>query len=204
MSFAISNVCAAFDSSGVGTRVLNEAALLAVLEGALEEYDTSKDRSPGQHWIVLPEKAWGLVSCGDGKIPPKDVDPDPFIIREWRGEQMELLPRKYAAPVTGLAVAVYTADAYCSDPDPSLTEEERHRIRSTGVGHVIVGVFASGGPPNRVTLKSGRTLGVCSPSRLEANLAGANPEYLGMTEDEKAEARTVCKARWEKWRTVSD
>lgn len=203
-TFTVSNICHAFTAANVGTRVLNKGAFMAALEGALESYDRSGDETPGQHFITLPAGAHSLVSCGDGLVPVEEVDPNPFVVREWRGENEEFLKRRYAAKVTGVAVVLYTTEAYLADKDPSLTEEEKQRVQETGASHVVVAVLAFGGPPPRYTLKSGRTIGLTSPTRLEKNMSGANSDYADMTDDEKEEARRVTANRWAEWRTVAD
>jgi hypothetical protein len=176
---------------------------MAVLEGALESHDCSKDRTPGQHFVQLPDRAVELVSCGEGRVPVNRADAE-FVVREWRGQQEEFLTRRHATPATGTACVVYTTKAYLADEDPDLTPEEKLRVAESGATHVIVAVLAFGGPNPRHTLKSGKVLGLTSPTRLEANLAGGNKDFSGLTEYEIAEIREATARRWAEWRTVAD
>jgi len=205
---AISCVCKAFDIGAVvGTKVRREGyyRVIDAIHKAVEAHVPGEKETPGQHFIPLPTDVIPFVVCGTGAIPPKDVDPDPFVVREWRGEREEFLRREYACETTGVAAVVYTKEAYLANDDPDLTPEEKGRIRQQlDRTHVLVALLAYGGPPPRHTLPSGRTLGLTSPTRLEANIAGANDDFKDLTEEELAEIRQVNTDRWNAFRTVAD
>lgn len=144
----------------VGTRVTNFRALDELITGALETHDASKDRAPGQHYIVLPAVACQYVSCGVGR---RTASPEDYHVVVHRGRAEALLKREKAAPATSVAVVVYTLDAYLSDPD--VTAKDRAEMLDLRPTHVVVAILAAAGPPSEL-----------SPVRFVHNLAGGNNE----------------------------
>ena len=156
-TFVVSNVCSAFELKTIGTKVLDPVKFTAILRTALETYDTTKDHTPGQHFVLLHEGALKYVSAGVGKHL---VDEYAYVVRSHRGHCSAFLKREFAAAPTGIAVVVYTLDAYKADP-----EVDPKEIASfpAGVTHVIVAVLAFAGPKAPLT-----------PYRFVSNLAGGN------------------------------
>lgn len=208
IKLTISNVCKAFDADAViGTKVPvggYRKVLEAVID-AIEAHVPGEKETPGQYFLQLPDSLIPYVICGDGKVPPRDADPNPFVVREWRGQRQEFLRREYALPTTGVAAVVYTRDAYLANDDPDLTEAEKARVDQSDCTHVVVALLAFGGPSPRHTLsESGRTVGITSPERLEANIAGANDDFKGLSQADLDEIRRVTRERHDSYRTVAD
>jgi hypothetical protein len=174
IKFAISNVCSAFNSHTVGSKVTHLGLFIQALAEALATYDDTNDKTPGQHFVMLPESATALVSAG---VALRETIPSTpghavlgYVVREHRGRVDVFARREYAARATGVAAVVYTLAAYLADPD--VTEEEAREIPE-GTSHVIVAVLAFAGPKAPL-----------SPYRLVANLAGGNNDALTYTADE--------------------
>ena len=143
MQIAFANIVTAFDDSTVGSKVTSPREFLFALEEGVRSHDTSRDRAPGQHFVVLstPE-AMSAVSCGIGLRP---TDPDDFLLRNHRGNVSVFLRREHALPVSFLAAIVYTREAYLSDPDVVASGE----TVAEEATHVLVAVLASAeGVPN--------------------------------------------------------
>lgn len=151
-----SNICTAFQTKTIGSKVLNIPAFLEDLSSLLQNYNPSKDREPGQHFIIMPD-SFHTVSAGDG---PKSDNPEDYIVRIHREGPKMFLKRCCAGSVKFLACVVYTREAYLKDPDYYGTEDLGDAT------HVIVAVIASSGPNAPVT-----------PFRFVHNLAGGNLEY---------------------------
>lgn len=154
--FAVSNICTAFKPQTIGSKVVDTLGFLEALTTALKSYDGSKDRVPGQHFVIMPE-AKHLVSAGDGL---KTDNAEDFVVRTHREGPKMFLKRHCAGDVQFLATVVYTREAYIADPDWDGTEDLGDAT------HVIVAVIASSGPSAPVT-----------PGRFVHNLAGGNNEY---------------------------
>jgi hypothetical protein len=193
-----SNICSAFAPSGViGSKVSNQAEFLRVLHAAVATHDFSADRIPGQGFIQIPE-AIPFVSAGVGK--PR-LNPEDYVLREYRGRVSAFLKREFAASVEGCAAVVYTMQAYLADPD--VTPDEVKRITTESLlqaedvaskdVYVLVAVLAVAGPSSQL-----------GPHRFTANLAGGNKEAQVWTADEiRAKAREIM-AYENEWATVAD
>ena len=145
MNFAFANILTAMDESTIGSKVGNPGGFLKALETAVESHDTSRDRAPGQHFVVMPMDAVaaGEVTCGIGH---RTENPDDFVLRNHRGNVSAFLRREHALPVTFCATIVYTREAYMEDPDVADSEGVTIAEEAT---HVIVAVLASAdGVPN--------------------------------------------------------
>jgi hypothetical protein len=190
MKFEKSNIVTAFDSQAIGSKVTSPRSFLAALGQALESYDQSQARVPGQFVVTLPAIAHQFVSSGVGE---RTLNPDDYVIREHRGQANLYLKRAKAAPVESLAVVVYTKEAYLKDPDVVNEPEEAKRIAASDAEYVIVAILASSGPNAALT-----------PHRFVHNLAGGNNEALVWTADEiRAKAEEI-KDYHEKWCVVAD
>jgi len=201
-TFVVSKVCSAFEDKGVGTRVLNREAFLAVLVQDMYLYSFPDGSVPGtaagQGFIPLSRDAESLVSCGVGR---RTKNPDDYVAREWRGQVSLFLRRELAPMPEHVSVVVYTVDAYLADPDVASDEAEVARVRKDKATHVIVAVLASVGP--KPTL---------SPERFVHNLAGGNKAFLPRETAEENDKflRELCsqaeaiKAYAEEWCTVAD
>lgn len=180
IKIALSNILTAFSAATVGSKVLHPEAFIAALLDGLEAHDSSKDRTPGQHFVVCPSSMFELVSGGVGAA---SSNPDDYVLREWRGDVMAFLRREKAAPVNFLACVVYTREAYLADPEVTGTEREE----IGGATHVLVAVLAGDAGP-------------VQPGRLVYNLAGANHDYDDMTVEE---IKKLAKESSEYWRAHS-
>jgi hypothetical protein len=171
MKFEISDVCHAFRSSCVGTKVLDPVLFCTLLEQEVYEHNPHSDDEPGQHFIPLSADCLPLVSCGVGS---RTDEPQDYVVRQWRGRCELFLRRERAVQATGVAAIVYTIDAYANDPE--VDSDELARFVATGATHVIVAILAFGGPEGKPPV---------SPWRLVCNMAGGNNAAL------KAEASTL-------------
>lgn len=185
-SLGVSNICSAFHSVTIGSRVTDAAAFFGATIIAVERHDFSADRVPGQAVIEVPN-ALPYVSSGVGR---KSSDPDAYVCREHRGVVSAYLKRQYAEKPTNLSVVVYTIEAYERDPDVTIDELER----LAGCTHVIVAVLAS----------VGAQVSPLSPYRLVWNLAGGNREADLWTADEIRERARAAIAHDCVWSTVAD
>ncbi len=184
MKIALSSVCKAFEAVTVGTRA--DAGLLDILKVAVVEHDVTKDRAPGQHFVMLPPKALDHVVAGVGR---RTDNPTDYVVRTWRGRCDAYLKRDRAEKATGVACVVYTRAAYGLDPD--VTSEELAALGDAT--HVLVAVLAFAGPNSPAP-----------PWTFVRNLAGANNEALAMTADEiRATAKAVTDYHGE-WCVVAD
>ena len=194
IKFAISNVCSAFNSHTVGSKVTRPGLFIQALAEALATYDDTNDTTPGQHFVMLPESATALVSAG---VALRETIPSTpghavlgYVVREHRGRVDVFAKREYAARATGVAAVVYTLAAYLADPD--VTEEEARKIPE-GTSHVIVAVLAFAGPKAPL-----------SPYRLVANLAGGNNDALAYTADEMRALAVAAKGYDDVYIVVAD
>jgi|TARA_R110000824_G_scaffold156625_3_gene329793 hypothetical protein len=176
MTFAFANILTAFDESTIGSKVGNPTAFLAALETAVANHDESRDRAPGQHFVVMSmeDAAAGEVTCGIGHRTPNPAD---FVLRNHRGNVNPFLRRDCALPVTFLATIVYTREAYLADPDVIASSE----TIADDATHVVVAVLASAeGVPNPLPRGT---------YRLAHCLAGGNKEADAWT---LAEVKQMC------------
>ena len=190
MKIAVSNVCAALDTvlgkPVVGTKVTDPKGFFRVLSAALRSYNTDNDRVPGQHFVVVPE-AMPFVSAGVGRNGGHTADH--YVVREHRGRMGAFLKRQYAAKTDGVAVVVYTKDAYMADPE--VTPEEVAALGNAT--HVIVAVLGFAGPNPPL-----------SPYRFVSNLAGGNNEAKTYTADDMRRMAKDIKAYDDEWCVVAD
>jgi hypothetical protein len=188
MRIANANIVTAFKAECIGTKVIDPEEFHSFLARAIDATDFQAQRVPGQAFIMLPPEAHRSVIAGAGK---RTLDPNDYIARVHRGEVGLYLKREHAAKVEGLAVVVYTADAYKADPDVANDPAEVERIGDAT--HVLVAVLAFAGP------KSPHPKGT-----FIHNLAGGNKEAALYTADE---IRTMAKAiddYWGQWCIVAD
>lgn len=136
-----SRIVTAFTDQAIGTKVLNAGDFLSLLEEGIRTHDPSNDQEEGQHFVLLPPSAIGLVSSGVGI---RTLDPNDFVKRLYRGRVDLFLSREHAAQVTGVAVIVHTIDAYTKDPQ--VDEEEAKRLIEMGTTHVLVAPLSFAGP----------------------------------------------------------
>ena len=179
-----SDIVTAFDDFTIGSKVTNLPAFWKAAEGAIQTHDFSKDRIPGQGFLVCPEMV-PHVSAGDG---PRTNNPADYAPALHRGRIGLYLKRHKAGEVKFCAVVVYTKDAYLKDPD--VTEDEAERI--VGATHVLVAVIASSGPESPLP-----------PYRFVHNLAGGNREAQEWSGDEiRGKAKEIL-AYWNEWEVVA-
>jgi hypothetical protein len=185
LKIVFSDICSVGSSEAIGSRITNDAGFIDAAVKAIEAYDFSSARVPGQGFIQLPE-AVPFVSAGVG---PRSRNPKDYVLREHRGIVSAYLKREFAAPVTGCALVVYTHEAYVKDPDVTAAE----RARTEGASHVIVAVLAFAGPDSPLP-----------PYRLVWNLAGGNREAATWSADEiRAKAKAAIDYD-NAWVTVAD
>ena len=84
MKIMISDICEAFKSKAVGSKVdkTHKADFMKALERAIKKHDWEKDRVCGQAVIDLPRTANKLVSPGSWYRSDCKED---YVIREFRG-----------------------------------------------------------------------------------------------------------------------
>ena len=188
MLISISSIVTAFDLQAIGTKVLDPIPFWNVVEKAVGNHAFSSDRIPGQGYLFTPE-AIPFVSGGTGKNVD---DASCYVLRSHRGKVHAYLKRAYVAPVTSLAIVVYTVEAYLNDPDINETLGEAARINAQDPTHVLVAILASCGPST------------LSPYRFVKNLAGGNHEALSWSADEiRSKAREIA-ANTDEWSLVAD
>lgn len=191
MNCLVSKVCSAFESSAVGSRVIDPKKFFAALGRAVEAHDPSTDRVPGQHGnIVLPVEVYATLSAGVGK---RTAHPADFVLAEHRGEVDIYLRRGLAVPVSAVAVSVYTVAAYLADPEVSADKVECDRVTASGATHVLVSVRASAGPRSPLT-----------PKRFVDNLAGGNKEAREWSGNEIRAKATEISRYYSEWAVVAD
>jgi hypothetical protein len=167
MKLANSDIVTAFDSFVIGSKVVNPGDFLRVAAEAIEAHDFTRDRIPGQGFIVCPA-ALPYVSAGDGR---RTQDPTDYISALHRGRVGLYLRRERAGEPKFCALVVYTSDAYLKDPE--VDPQEAERIQAAEATHVLVAVIVSSGPESPL-----------SPWRFVSNLAGGNREAMAWTADE--------------------
>ena len=188
MFIHISSIVSAFSMRTIGTKVSHKATFMDALRDALRGY-------------TFPESGHGIVdldcldavSCG---VARRKYAPLPgYVAREHRGEVILCASRLYASKPTALRAVVYTAKAYCSDPQ--VGDAERKVVEETGATHVLVAVLASAGegrPP-------------VSAHRFVRNLAGGNASYWpdnGYTLEAAIQEARAILAYEEEWIVVAD
>jgi len=185
--FQVCNICSAFNPSTIGTKVTNPLKFLGILKDALAQYDASKDRVPGQHFVVLPETVLEFVSAGVGHRTANVQD---YNLREHRGIVSAFLKRELAEKATGCAVVLYTLEAYKNDPEVDMSEVANFHPETT---HVVVAVLAFAGPRSPL-----------SPGRFVSNLAGGNLEALTYSGDDIRRMAKEINDYQNQWATVAD
>jgi hypothetical protein len=175
MKVMVSDICEAFNSKTVGSKVfLNfRGEFFFELSGAIEKHDFSTGLVKGQAVIDLPKKVNDWVSAGTWKRGSKD--PKDYVLRQYRGEVGMYLKRHPEMKSVRVRCVVYTTDAYRKDPD--FTKDEARQLKKffgKEEGYVLVAVLGDcDNEPSTV-----------SYSRFVKNLAGANNEYKVMSKDE--------------------
>ena len=154
----VSNICKAFYSKCVGSKVIHRAFFFEELASALGSYRMPDN---GQGFISLPQ-ALPYVSLGVTRRA--ELTQGDFVFREWRGQWDWFASRRSAVP-TQLNVVVYTKEAYLKDSD--IDQSEFLRIEEADPIHVIVAVLASADEPSPQP----------SHRRFVENLAGGNARY---------------------------
>ncbi len=182
-----SNIVTAFDDKTIGSKVTNHEAFHGVMLSAVERYDFETARIPGQGFVHCPE-AVPFVVAGVGR---KSTDASRYQCREHRGHVGAYLKREFASPVEGVALIVYTKDAYLKDPD--IEKDEFIRIYESQVSHVLVAVLAFAGDKPTLT-----------PHRFVQNLAGGNREALDWTADEIRAKASEISTYGSDWSMVAD
>ena len=191
MNFAFANILTAMDESTIGSKVGNPGGFLKALETAVESHDTSRDRAPGQHFVVMSMDAVeaGAVTCGIGH---RTANPEDFVLRNHRGNVSAFLRRENALPVTFCATIVYTREAYLADPDVIASGD----TIADEASHVIVAVLASAdGVPNPLPRGT---------YRLAHCLAGGNKEADAWSLEEVKQMCTDSVAYEDKFCVVAD
>ena len=189
MKILACNIVTAFSARTIGTKVTSTPSqFMQVVMDATEAHDVSSDREPGQHFVMLPEGAKEMVSCGVGRHTGHEDD---YIVRMHRDEPGLFLTRVNAAECTGVAAIVYTLDAFKADPQVDAVEAAE--LESFGATHVLVAVLGfSDAPP------------ALSSHRFTRNAAGGNKAFLTMSADElRADAAKVVEYE-QTWCTVAD
>lgn len=185
--FIVSSVCSAFNTTTIGTKIVDFESFMAVLGEGVEAHDHSKDEFPGHSPVVLPNGI-PYVSAGVGERSRNEGD---FVIRTHRGTVGLFMKREKASPVESLVVIIYSREAYLSDPQVEFDEVER--VARSGADHVVVAVLAGAGPRPQLT-----------PYRFVANLAGGNKEAATYTADKIREMAVAIMVYDDKYCVVAD
>lgn len=188
IELVICNICTAFEEKTVGSKVIKLPFFMAALKEALKNYDTTKDRVLGQHFLVLPKQTNEYVRCGVGKHTHKLED---YGLSEHRGRIGVFLKANHAAPTQSVSAVVYTLEAYAKDPDVNL--EELKSFQDCGATHVIVAILASAENTSPYPVWT-----------FVRNLAGANHEAQLWSADEIRTKAQAIATYWETWSTVAD
>lgn len=188
MKIKNANILTAFKVECIGTKVIDADEFDTFLFAAVEATDFGAQRVPGQAVITLPPGAYRSVIAGAGK---RTLNPDDYLARVHRGEVGLYLKREHAAKVEGLAVVVYTRDAYMADPDVAGHADEVERVGNAT--HVLVAVLAFAGP--RSPLPKGTFI---------HNLAGGNKEAALYSADEIRSMAKAIDDYWGQWCIVAD
>src|SRR5581483_11663845 len=118
------SIVTAFNAATIGTRVDRVMMFRALVAEAVEKFDFTKTRIPGQGVITLPDEAVGCVLGGMGR---HTGNPDHYVIRKhWSGQVHLYLKRGYEMQPKGVSVVVNTREAYLADPDVKNDAEEMH------------------------------------------------------------------------------
>lgn len=190
MKIIEANIVSAFHENAIGTKVTDASGFRAHLADAIGSTDFATQRVPGQAFLTLPEAAFKTVSAGVGK---RTLNPQDFVLREYRGKVSGFLKRGFAAEVEGLAAVVYTVEAYLADPDVAGDAAEVARVTEAKATHVLVAPLAFAGP--KAPLPTGT---------LVHNLAGGNKEALDWSASEIREKATETDGYWSVWAVVAD
>lgn len=185
-----STIVTAFDASTIGTKVTNVDAFMSIAQAAIENFDFAAQRVPGPGFIPYNDLT-PYVSAGVGR---RTTNPDDYVVRYYRGNVELFLRRKHAAEATGVAIIVYTREAYLADPDVQRDDMKRRHIEESNATHILVAVLGFAGPANSPL----------TPHRLVHNLAGGNKEALIWSADEIRAKAGQSKAYWEEWAVVAD
>jgi hypothetical protein len=178
IKFHVSNICSAFATHTIGTKVLYKVPFFEMLATEVDQFDWSTCREPGQALIPCNDGMLYTMSAGVGRRDKASKETD-FVIRLHREMFATYLKREFAEPLAGAKVVVYTVDAYCSDPQ--VDSEEALRLRRQEISHVIVAVLGFAEPESPL-----------SPQRFVENLAGGNKEALKWSADEiRAKAKVI-------------
>jgi hypothetical protein len=183
------NIVSAFGKKTVGTKVTNATEFMARAVHLVGATNFEAQREPGQAYIPANELC-DYVSAGVGE---RSQNPADYVARLYRGNVELFLRRKKAAKVAGVALIVYTREAYLKDPDVLKETTERNRIEKSDCTHVLVAVLGFAGPKAPL-----------SPYRLVHNLAGGNNEVSTWTVEDIKQKAAESKTYHDTWCTVAD
>ncbi len=177
---------AQFGNAAVGTRIAEPGPLAGALGAAVADYVFPDN---GQGFITLDLEVHPSIAeyVQAGVAPVSDIPAD-YVVRSHRGEIITVLRREAAADLTpdGVAVIVYTREAFLADPDTS--DEEKAAFVEAGHTHCWVTTLAFKGPPPPLGSR-----------RFVRNLAGGNAAYADKTAFElRTEAAAIAEyeAQW--------
>jgi hypothetical protein len=162
-TYTLSDICPAFESSAVGSRVVDAPRFFESLNRAVANIDSVPTKVPGQWVVTLDDPS--VCSGGTG---PASSNPDHYVLREHRGKVGAYLRREFATPPDNVRVVIYSREGYLRDPEVTSTD-----ATFPPCDYVIVAVLASSGPPSPR-----------SPYRFVHCLAGGNLEADHWTVEE--------------------
>lgn len=194
MEIEIANIVTAFKKETIGTKVLDYDKFYQNLRKAINDFDWTQCKTPGQAVVDLVPYSNGDLSYVSGGIGKKTVNPYNYVIRSYREGPHMFLKREFAEPPTSLKVVLYTKEAYLNDPDVINDKKEWDLFNALGCKYVIVAILAS-------VVDS-----YVSPYRFVANLAGGNRDYEEgkMTYKQLVELAKRVKQFSDSWITVAD
>ena len=184
-----SKIRTAFDKNTIGTKVTDVEQFMTRLVNLVSATNFETQRQPGQAYIPANE----LCDCVSAGVGTRSQDPNDYVVRLYRGNVELFLKREKAAKVEGMALIVYTREAYLNDPDVQKDADKREPVEQSDCTHVLVAVLGFAGPKAPL-----------SPYRLVHNLAGGNKEAATWTTDEVHAKALESKTYYDTWCTVAD
>lgn len=225
IKLAISSTLSAFAASTIGTKIVDEKGFMEEAGKAIEQYDSSKDRQPGQHFVVAPGTI-PYVSAGVGK---RTNNPEDYVLRSHRGRIETYLRREVRRPLSEKERADIRFDLTSEHGEMIPVDVPREEIRKLAAPvdscNLIVytrqayladpDVQKDGEELRRIqdsdcthvlvaVLASAGPKPPLTPFRFVHNLAGGNNEAKGWTADEIRSQAEVILAYDKVWCVVAD
>lgn len=188
----ILSMLSAFDSSTIGTKVINRQGFFKHLDRAITE-----QLIPNVNSMVLDlgVDARSCVSPGSGKRHHADgtiLPPSCYVLREYRGRVEPFLRREFAHTIPGQnpTALLYTREAALDDKDIKADPEEWQQIHDSDAGLVLGAIWYG---------QAAR-----SAYRFVAGLSGHNEQMMGWDLATIHKEAPNTKDYEDNWATVAD